>query len=215
VTERSITDIASRIARFALLRCAINVFMVSLLIIISGCSNKSRPEITQPAPGVAVPVSPASRTAPAPGALAAEVNSVAGDSETLMAIRKSGILRAAIDCSRPPLCFKDDYGIARGFEVDLLRQTAAAIGVKLNIVSKNEKAPIAGPFGIDPSKPAPDLAIYFFSARTGWLAMKINGDKGFREAVTLIWSHFYDTGTFQQLFLNRLAGRQPSGLQRK
>ncbi len=153
---------------------------------------------------------------PAPGALTEEVTMAAGDSATLREVRSSGILRAAISCDRPPLCFKDKYGMARGFEVDLLRQTASAFGVKLNIVPPGEPAAISGPFPAMPIDTAPELIIYYYSRKTGWLAFRSEGDSGFRKALGLALTHLYDTGTYQQLFLNSInpapsAGKETGG----
>ncbi|MFA6448249.1 MAG: transporter substrate-binding domain-containing protein [bacterium] len=194
------------------------IFAFPLLITIAAsaafCSGCARKQYS--APGqfatAAKTSAPAARAPIAPAPLAAEVNSAAGNSAALAEIRKSGILRAALDCSRPPLCYKDSYGVARGFEVDLLRQTASALGVKLNIVPAGADAAISGPFKLNPEKPDAGLIAYYYSAKTGWLALRVNGDAGLRDAVKLIWDHLYDTGTFQQLFLNRLQQPQASDI---
>jgi hypothetical protein len=180
----------------------------SLLIAAAGCTIKNAESDYRKSEKVQ---SQYIRPAPAAGPLTVEVNEAAGNSSTLSEIRRSGIVRASIDCARPPLCFKDKFGVARGFEVDLLRQTAAALGVKLNIVPQGSDAPISGPFTFPPEKHNSSLLPYYYTAKTGWLAFQINGDKGFRNAVELILNHLYDTGTYQQLFINRSIPIQQAG----
>ena len=117
-------------------------------------------------------------------------------------MRAAGLLRASLKCDRPPLCFINEYGVARGLEADLLRQTASAIGVKLNIVPAGEPAPLSGPVAAGDGAQDAMLVPYYYSAGTGWLAIRVNGDTGFRDAVELVIRHLYDTGTYQQLFRN-------------
>jgi ABC-type amino acid transport substrate-binding protein len=175
----------------------------ALLCAMAGCRAKpAAPVANAPAQPVAQTASPV--PAPAMSALSVEVNRVAGDSSTFREVRESGILRAAIECNRPPLCFRDKYGIARGLEVDLLHQTAMALGVKLNVASAGARAesPISGPVPARSFPSDPGLAPYFFSQKQGWLSFRIDGDSGFRKAVRLVIQHLYDTGTYQQLFAN-------------
>lgn len=153
----------------------------------------------------------ASMPDPAFSALAVEVSRAAGDSQTMRAVREAGILAAAVDCGRPPMCFRDEYGVARGFEVDLLRQAASAFGVKLNMIQAPGPAQITGP----QSRPAPGadekLVDYYFSAAGGWLSFRVEGDAGFAGALRLVVMHLYDTGTYQQLHRNWFSESTPIG----
>lgn len=184
--------------------------VIALLVcaVFPGCRKQA--ETQKPAPTPPPPHTVA--FSPAFSVLANEVNLVAGDSETLREARKTGILRAALDCGRPPLCFRDEYGVARGLEVDLLKQAAAAFGVKLNVAAPGETAQISGST-VYLSKPqGTDIVTYFYSRNTGWLAFKVTGDEKFSEALKTVVRRLYETGTYQQLYMNWLpAGEKAKG----
>ncbi len=190
-----------------ILRTASYACLILISLCISGCPSKREPAGNRNTSAASAIPGPR----PAPGTLTEELNAAAGDSATLRDVRNTGILRAAITCNRPPLCFKDGYGVARGFEADLLRQIASAFGVKLNIVPPGRPAAISGPFQTKPEEQPFDLITYYYSRKTGWLAFRAEGDPGFRKAVALAISHLYDTGTYQQLFLNSLDPAQTAG----
>lgn len=186
------------------------LMVIALLVcaVFPGCRKQA--ETQKPAPTPPPPHTVA--FSPAFSVLANEVNLVAGDSETLREARKTGILRAALDCGRPPLCFRDEYGVARGLEVDLLKQAAAAFGVKLNVAAPGETAQISGST-VYLSKPqGTDIVTYFYSRKTGWLAFKVTGDEKFSEALKTVVRRLYETGTYQQLYMNWLpAGEKAKG----
>lgn len=162
---------------------------------LSGCPSGQGPSA---APPETVPA--ATARDPVQSVLAADVELAAGDSETLRAARASGIIAAAVDCERPPMCFRDEYGVARGFEPDLLKFIASALGAKINIVSPGDPAAVISA----PSVPndSQSSVVYYYSAATGPLAFAISGDAGFKNAVALVIAHLYDTGAYGGIYKN-------------
>lgn len=185
------------------------LLLISLIPVLhNGCSaNSSKNNSAKKASNASQPPTPS----PMQGQLTMEVNKAAGNSPVLSEVRNSGILRASVECNRPPLCYKDKYGVARGFEVNILQQAASAMGVKLNIVPPETESPISGPSQYSKAKPDNALIPYYYSSKTGWLAFRVNGDAGFIKATRLIIDHLYDTGTYQQLFVNMTKETQNSG----
>lgn len=131
------------------------------------------------------------------------------DSPEIARITGRGILLARIRCDRPPLCHHDEYGVPTGFEVDLLQKIARTLDVKLNVVedpgaTADIEAPaiLPAPSTDDPAHTTP----YLFRAPAQWYAFRIpSADPSLQTAVNRLLHHFYETGTYQQLYKNRFA----------
>ena len=102
-----------------------------------------------------------------------------------------------------------------GFEVELIRKISEwGLGFKENIMPADAAgADIAAAVPCDSSGKAvhpsengeyPLLAgPYFYDSETGWLCFEIRrGGRPLADALTRILQHFYDTGTFQQVYKN-------------
>jgi hypothetical protein len=161
--------------------------------LLSGC-----PRGQGPSPASTETVPAATARDPVQSVLASDVERAAGGSETLRVARASGIIAAAVDCERPPMCFRDEYGVARGFEPDLLKYVASALGAKINIVPPGDPSAVISA----PSAPNDSDAsvVYYYSAATGPLALSISGDAGFKNAVALVIAHLYETGAFGGIY---------------
>ncbi len=126
----------------------------------------------------------------------------AGDSAILSKIRETGLLVVSLDCDRPLMCSKNKYGIPRGFEVDLLRQFAYFLGAKLNVVGSDRESMISGPAVCGADTASFFSTPYFYSSETGWLCLKVEDDPVFADVFNLVLTHIYETGAYQQLFMN-------------
>ena len=135
------------------------------------------------------------------------------DKPELKDLRARGILKVQAPCNRPGLCNMNDYDVAFGFEPQLMGRIARqGLGVKENIVKPGAGAAdlrMAVPCGAPDAPPsmddrsgAPPLAgPYFYSAKSGWLCIEVRrGGHNIAQALDLIIAHFYDSGTFQDLY---------------
>lgn len=135
-------------------------------------------------------------------------------SPELTALRKRGVLKAAVKCDRQNLCVTMKYGAQAGFEVELTRKIANdALGVKLNIVDQHDPGadirlntscgPPDGPPQLNSSPQIILAGPYYYSASTGWLCYEVvNGGQPLAAALDRVTAHFYNAGTFQQIFKN-------------
>ncbi|MEW6202099.1 MAG: hypothetical protein AB1546_09000 [bacterium] len=128
------------------------------------------------------------------------------DKGEVVKIRRRGILRIRLLCDREPLCFKDPYGIPAGFEVELLGKFAQILNVKLNIVElADEPCDLQGPI-IEGDTDLNNKQVsdpYFYRRAGGWHRMRITSeDPALKEALNRIVRHFYETGTYQQIYKN-------------
>jgi len=146
----------------------------------------------------------------------------------LKALRTRGIMKVAAPCGRDGMCMRMNYGAAVGFEVELLRRIAnEGFGVKENIVrSDDETADIRAAVGCGAAGGPPDTRAsqsgnplagpYFYSESSGWLCFEImRGGKPVADALDRIISHFYNTGTFQQVYRNWFPPETPDAVRRK
>ena len=70
-------------------------------------------------------------------------------------------------------------------------------------MARNAKTSRRNDFGISCYCPAPqdtEHVPYYYSADTGWLSFRVNGDPGFRDAVELVIRHLYETGFYQERY---------------
>lgn len=155
--------------------------------------------------------------------LAPEVlGSIAGTPE-LKALRKRGIIRGAIPCTRPPLCSKNKYNAAFGFEPQLLSRIARqGLGVKENIVDPGGAdadvqfavscgAPGGPPIDDKEKKNSLMAGPYYYSADDGWFCIRVlRGGRHTADALDRILKHFYDTGAFQDIFRQWMNAEAPS-----
>jgi len=147
--------------------------------------------------------------------LGPEVLGPAADTPEIAALRESGLLRATVPCDRPGLCTRSEFGVAVGFEVELIRKIAEwGFGVKENILEQDSlEADIAAAVPCDSSgtitgsesRDAHPLLVgpYFYQSDSGWLCFEVRrGGAPVADALGRIVQHFYDTGTFQQVYKN-------------
>jgi ABC-type amino acid transport substrate-binding protein len=146
----------------------------------------------------------------APEVLAAEANEPA-----IKALRNRGLLKVAAPCDREALCTRMKYGVAVGFEAELLRKLSnEVIGVKENIVAENDAdadvragvtcgAPGMPPIPSDARTGKIFTGPYYYSKNTGWLCFEVlKGGRPLARALDTIVAHFYRTGTLQQIYKN-------------
>lgn len=191
--------IEKKISLFA--KAAVAVFAASFLclaMIASGCGG-GPPDQPEKEKGIAAdPVFPDA----AYNVLGGDISELAGKSPVLKEIRETGLLVVALRCDRPGMCERNEYGIARGFEVDLMRRLAFFTGAKLNIVDPGGDAPIRGSIPCAKSDSLSGSAPYFYSSESGWLCMESGGDHDFARVIDLVVNNLYETGAYQQLFSN-------------
>ena len=155
--------------------------------------------------------------------LAPEVLGPVAGAPALKALRRRGILKAAAPCDRPPMCSKNAYNVAFGFEPQLLSRIARqGLGVKENIVDPGAGGAdvlLAVPCGRPGAPPISEknkkshglTGPYYYSADRGWLCMRVlRGGPRVAEAIDRILRHFYDTGAFQDIFRQWMATEAPS-----
>lgn len=207
------------------LRALAAAAMLALCVSCAGHKSEPRPPATTGGTQTKQPATPPQKPAAAPkGPLAnraviplgPETLGPAARSREVAALRKSGILKAAAPCDRPALCTRSEFGVAVGFEVELIRKIAEwGFGAKENILEQgNPGADIAAAVPCDGSGafsgpdsqdgPQPVLAgPYLYRADTGWLCFEVlRGGEPVAEALNLILQHLYDTGTFQTVYKN-------------
>ena len=143
----------------------------------------------------------------------ATLGPLAGGPE-IKALRQRGLLKIALPCSARGLCTKTKYGIAVGFEVELLRKISNdVLGVKENFVDRGDgEADILAeiPCGAPDAPPRPDASArrsltgpYYYSPETGWLCLRVvTGAPAMTDALNMTIAHFYKTGIFQQVYKN-------------
>ena len=180
-------------------------FLFALVFVCSGCSpsgDGDRPA-QQKASAQTEPVFHDA----AFGVLGSELLRRAGGSDTLKGIRRTGLFEVALDCNRPGMCSRNEYGVPRGFEIGLLRQAASFLGAKLNVVAPGSDAHLSGPFPPQTGPGADTTSPYFYSSKTGWLCFRAEGDPAFAAAFDLMVRHLYETGTYQQLYKNHFPAK--------
>lgn len=139
---------------------------------------------------------------------------VAGRPE-VRAVSERGLLKAAIPCDRADMCRRTEFSAAVGFEVELVRKIAnRGFAVKENIVAPDAADAdirLAVPCGRSGSAPNLDdsdtkhplAGPYLYRAGSGWLCIRVlRGGPVMATALTRIINHFYETGTFQQVYKN-------------
>jgi hypothetical protein len=135
-----------------------------------------------------------------------EVLGDVANEQELKDLHNRGLLKAAVPCNRPGMCMMNQYDVAVGFEVVLVRKIAErGFGIKENIVEPGTAGAdvrlavsCKAPGGNDPA-----LVPYFHRAGAGWLCIRVlSGSGATATAIRRIVQHFYDTGTFQQVYKN-------------
>lgn len=191
----------------------------------SSCTHKNKPDAKpEPPPkqqneqGAKQPA-PEALQGPLAGhtfeVLGPEVLGPAAEAPEVAALRESGLLKATVPCDRPGLCTRSEFGVAVGFEVELIRKIAEwGFGVKENILQQDSlEADIAAAVPCDSSgkftgpESGDDRPLlvgpYFYRSDAGWLCFEVRrGGAPVADALSRIVQHFYDTGTFQQVYKN-------------
>jgi len=122
------------------------------------------------------------------------------DSKTIKDIRNSGILKVGTLCDNKPFCYKNDYGAARGFEVDISKQIASILGVKLNIIDNQNKVHLTAHHISNNPDDEDFLIKYFFQPENTWICFRTDNDHQFHAAIQMIVDHLYETGAYQNIY---------------
>jgi len=100
---------------------ALAVLLVMLFSLISGCTKK---ETAPTAPATPTASAPAASPAPAP----------ASSKSTLQQVIERGTIKIAVILSFPPFGSRNAQGEPEGYDVDMAKEVAKALGVKLEII---------------------------------------------------------------------------------
>lgn len=223
--HQSIPAPAPRTMGFPWMRLAQVFLLLVIMFSSSGCPGKRHPKPSKPSADVDAAPEKNAKQKPrghARGPLAGrafevlepEVLGNAANAPAVAALRKRGLLKATIPCDRPGMCTRSHYDVAVGFEVELIRKIAEwGFGVKENLLEPGAPgADIAAAVPCDSSgapfekKPASGRLLagpYFYRSDTGWQCFEVlRGGPPVADALNRIILHFYDTGTFQQVYKN-------------
>jgi polar amino acid transport system substrate-binding protein len=123
--------------------------LVAVVLLLVGCAG---PQATQPpaptaAPQMVEPTQAPEPTQPPPPATAPEPTQAAAAKDVLDEVLAAGVLKVSTDPNYAPQSFLNDKGELDGFDIDVAKETAKRLGVKVEFVTPDWNIITAGNWG--------------------------------------------------------------------